>query len=124
MPATSKHESWLAAYARGARYKGGVAELFEVAMHDPKRFADKHAKVTTQPSPHRRADGKPMPALVPDAEPARRRILRLFVTEEACWRLLDHIDATGATIAGVGVRRDGPVPLSPVRPLRPAAPAA
>jgi hypothetical protein len=117
-----KHESWLSAYARGARYKGGAAELYEVAMNDSDRFREKHVKATARPSPHRRADGKPMPPIVPDnAEAVRRKVLRLFVTEELTWQLLEFIDSTDATIGGLRVQKDGPVPLSPCRPMRPVA---
>jgi hypothetical protein len=116
-----KNESKLTAYARGARFRGGVAELFETAHHDPDKFYRKHAKVVAYPSPHH-CRGVRLPPVMPTreyVEKVRRCVIKEFVVEELCWQLLEYIDATDATIAGFHVQKDGPVPLSPVRPMRP-----
>jgi hypothetical protein len=121
--APKKGESALAGYARSCRYRGGVEELYRVAMGDGDRFYDKHAKVVTYASPHRRGNGKPMPPVAPSrehVERVRRKVVRRFLVEELCWQLLEYIDAEDATIAGYHVQKDGPVPLSPVRPMRAA----
>jgi hypothetical protein len=84
-----KREPALTAYARGARYRKGVAELFEAAFRDPERFYRKHAAVTTQPSPHRRPDGVPLPPIVPSresVEAVRGKIVERFVVEELAHR--------------------------------------
>jgi hypothetical protein len=113
-----KREPVLTAYARGARYRKGVAELFEAAFRDPERFYRKHAAVTTQPSPHRRPDGVPLPPIVPTrehVEDIRHKVAQRFVVEELAHRIID------AAEAATGHRLIGHEPLSPVRPMRAAA---
>jgi hypothetical protein len=116
-----KGESVLTAYARGAKYRGGVADLFEVALHEPDKFYRKHAAVTTQPSPHRRYDGAPLPPIEPSresVEAVRGKIAQRLVVEEWAHRVID------AAEAATGHRLIVHEPLSAVRPMRPAAPAA
>jgi hypothetical protein len=113
-----RREPVLVAYARGARYRGGVEELYRVAVNDGDRFYEKHAKATTQPSPHRRPDGVPLPPIMPSrehVEDVRGRIVQRFLAEELAHRVIDA--AKGAT----GHRLILHEPLSPVRPMRPVA---
>jgi hypothetical protein len=113
-----RRESLLTAYCRGARYRKGVTELFEVAFHNPDRFYSKHAAITTRPSPHRRADGKPLPPIVPSrehVEDIRHKIAQRFVVEELAHRIID------AAEAATGHRTTVHEPLSAVRPMRAAA---
>jgi hypothetical protein len=98
-----------------------VLELYHVATSDGDRFYEKHAKVTTRPSPHRRNDGTPMPAITPSrehVEDIRRKVVERLVVEEWAHRVID------AAEAATGHRLIVHEPLSSVRPMRPAATAA
>jgi hypothetical protein len=112
-----KGEPVLTAYARGARYRGGVEELYRVATSDSDRFCDKHAEVVTYPSPHYR-NWAAMPPIAPTrehVEGVRRKIVERLVVEELAHRVID------AAEAATGHRLIGHEPLSSVRPMRPAA---
>jgi hypothetical protein len=96
-------ESILDAYARACRYRGGTAELCQVAVNAPGTFATKHL------------NAKP-PWTTPDqVEGARREIIERFVVEEWAYRIID------AAEAATGHRLIVHEPLSPGRPLRPTA---